>query len=121
LVPPDELVFFADGYLCVGRAGVGVDIFSGNVRESYATRSYATVFEEHPKNMLFWRVQNIAFRRALSTEQYKSALIVGLLYWSLNRMPSLPELCYSAKILYKNWFCLLEFDWYGSLWTLCYS
>jgi hypothetical protein len=50
----------------------------------------------NPKYMLFWRVRNIAFRRALSTEQYQSALIVGLLCWPLNRMPCLPELYYSA-------------------------
>jgi hypothetical protein len=35
----------------------------------------------NPKYMLFWCVRNFAFRRALSTEQYQSALIVGLLCW----------------------------------------
>jgi hypothetical protein len=29
----------------------------------------------NPKYMLFWRVRNIAFQRALSTEQYQSALL----------------------------------------------
>jgi ribonuclease HI len=31
-------------------------------------------------------------------------------------MPCLPELYYSAKILFKNWLCLTEFDWCG-LWV----
>jgi hypothetical protein len=35
-------------------------------------------FVDFSKDMLFWRVWNIAFWRALSTEQYQSALIVGL-------------------------------------------
>jgi hypothetical protein len=56
------------------------------------------------KYMLFWRVRNIAFWRALSTKQYQSALIVELLCW-LNRMLCFPELYYSAEILLKNWFC----------------
>jgi hypothetical protein len=47
----------------------------------------------NPKYILFWRVRNIAFRRALSTtEQYQSTLIVGLL----------PELYYSAEIIFRN-------------------
>jgi hypothetical protein len=29
-------------------------------------------------------------------------------------MPSLPELYYSAEILFKNWLCLTEFDWCGN-------
>jgi hypothetical protein len=66
--------------------------------------------------MLFWRIRNIAFRRALSTEQYQSALIVGLLCWPFTRMPCLPELYYRADILF--WPCLTEFDWFGSLNTL---
>jgi hypothetical protein len=68
--------------------------------------------------MLFWRVRNIAFRRALSTEQYQSALIVGLLCWPLNRKPCLLELYYSAKILFMNWLCLTKFDWCQSLDTV---
>jgi hypothetical protein len=72
----------------------------------------------NPKYMLFWRVRHIAFRRALSTEQYQSALIVRLLCWPLNRMPCLPELYYSAGILFRNWICLTEFDWCGSLDTV---
>jgi hypothetical protein len=71
-----------------------------------------------PKYMPFWRVWNIAFRRALSTEQYQSALIVGLLCWPLNCMPCLPELYYSTEILFRNWLCLKEFDWCGSLDTV---
>jgi hypothetical protein len=63
------------------------------------------------KYMLLWRVWNISFRRALSTEQYQSALIEGLLCSPLHRMPCLPELYYSAKILFMNWLCLTEFDW----------
>jgi hypothetical protein len=51
----------------------------------------------NPKFMLFWRVWNIAFRRALSTEQYQSALKIWLLCWPLNHMPCLPELYYSAQ------------------------
>jgi hypothetical protein len=69
----------------------------------------------NPKYILLWRVRNIAFQRALSTEQYQSALIVGLLCWPLNRMPCFPELYYSAEILFRNWLCLIEFDWCGSL------
>jgi hypothetical protein len=69
-------------------------------------------------HMLFRRVRNIAFRRALSTEQYQSALMIGLLCWPLNRMPCLPELYYSAKILFRKWLCLTEFDWCGSLDTV---
>jgi hypothetical protein len=38
------------------------------------------------KDMLFWRVWNIAFWRALSTEQYQSALIVGLCGDSLQEL-----------------------------------
>jgi hypothetical protein len=68
--------------------------------------------------MLFWRVRNFAFHRALSTEQYQSALIVGLLCWPLNCMPCLPELYYSARILFRNWLCVTEFDWCGSLDTV---
>jgi hypothetical protein len=74
----------------------------------------------NPKYMLFWRVRNIAFRRALSTEQYQSALIVGLLSWPLNRMPCLPKLYYSAEYLFRNWLCLKEFDWCGSLDTMVF-
>jgi hypothetical protein len=70
------------------------------------------------KKMLFWLVRNIAFRRILSTEQYQSALIVGLLCWPSNRMPCLPELHYSAGICFRNWLCLTEFDWCGSLDTV---
>jgi hypothetical protein len=69
LVAPDRLVFLTDGSLCLGRAGASV--FSGilNVRESYALGTHATVFQsEVYANMLFWRVWNIAFRRALSME-----------------------------------------------------
>jgi hypothetical protein len=40
----------------------------------------------NPKYMLFWRVWNIAFWRALSTEQYQSALIVGLCGDSLQEL-----------------------------------
>jgi hypothetical protein len=63
----------------------------------------------------------IAFRRALSTEQYQSALIVGLLCWPLNDIPCLPELYYSADILFRNWLCLTEFDWCGNLDTGIYG
>jgi hypothetical protein len=56
----------------------------------------------NPKYMLFWS--------ALSTEQYQSALIVGLFCWPLNRMPCILELYYSAQILFRNWLCLSEFD-----------
>jgi hypothetical protein len=72
----------------------------------------------NPKYMMFWCVRNIAFRRALSTERYQSALIEELLCWPLNCMPCLPELYYSAEILFRNWFCLTEFDWCGSLDTV---
>jgi hypothetical protein len=72
----------------------------------------------NPKYMIFRRVRNIAFRRALTTEEYQSALIVGLLCWPLNLMPCLPELYYSAEILFRNWLCLTEFDWCGSLATV---
>jgi ribonuclease HI len=58
--------------------------------------------------MLFWCVRNIEFRRALSTEQSQSDLIVELLYWLLNRMSCLPELYCNAEILYRNWLCLTE-------------
>jgi hypothetical protein len=91
LVAPDGLVFFNDGSFCESRAAAGVFSDILNVRESY---------------VLFWRVLNIAFRRALSTEQYQSALICVLLCWPLNRMPCLPELYYSAEILFRNWLCL---------------
>jgi hypothetical protein len=33
-------------------------------------------------------------------------------------MPCLPELYYSVEILFRNWFCLTEFDWCGSLDTV---
>jgi hypothetical protein len=72
----------------------------------------------NPKYMLFWRVRNIAFRRALSTEQYQTALIVELLCWPLNRMPCLPVLYYSAEIHCRNWHCLTDFNWCGSLDTV---
>jgi hypothetical protein len=49
-------------------------------------------------------------RRAFSTEQYQSALRVGLLYWPLNCMPFLLDLYYSAEILFRNCLCLTEFD-----------
>jgi hypothetical protein len=62
----------------------------------------------NPKYVLFWRVRNIAFQRAVSTEQYQSALTVGLLCWPLNRMPclrvvlqcrdSLQELAFSNRV-----------------------
>jgi hypothetical protein len=87
LVASDGLVFFTDGSLCGSRAGAGVLSDILNIMESYALG---------PKYMLFWRVRNIAFQRALSTEQYQSALIVGLLCWPLNRMPLPAELYYSA-------------------------
>jgi hypothetical protein len=72
----------------------------------------------NPKYMLFWHVRNISFWRTLSTEQYKSALIVGRLCWPLNRMPCLPELYYSAGIRFRNWIYLTEFDLCGSLDTV---
>jgi hypothetical protein len=33
-------------------------------------------------------------------------------------MPYLPELNYSAEILFRNWLCLTEFDWCASLETV---
>jgi hypothetical protein len=83
----------------------GAGVFSGilNVWELYALGSHATIF--NLKYMLCWRVRNIAFCRSLSTEQYQSALIVGLL---LALLPCFPELCYSAEILFKNWLCLTD-------------
>jgi hypothetical protein len=33
-------------------------------------------------------------------------------------MPCLPELYYSAEILFRNWLCLTVFDWCGSLDTV---
>jgi hypothetical protein len=72
----------------------------------------------NPKYMLLWRVVNIAFWSALSTEQYLSVLILGLLCWPLNRMLCLPELYYSTEILFRIWLCLTEFDWCGSLDTV---
>jgi hypothetical protein len=72
----------------------------------------------NPKYMLFWRVRDIAFQRALSTEQYQSTLIVELHSWPLNRMPCFPELYYIAEILFRNWFCLTGFDWCGFLDTV---
>jgi hypothetical protein len=42
------------------------------------------------------------------------SMIVGLLCWPLNSMPCIPELCYSAGILFRNWLCLTEFNWCGS-------
>jgi hypothetical protein len=48
----------------------------------------------NPKDMLFWRVWNIAFRRSLATEQYQSDN--SLLCWPLNRIPFLPGLYYSS-------------------------
>jgi hypothetical protein len=60
----------------------------------------------------------IAFQRAWSTEQYQSALLVGLFCWPLNRIPCLPELYYSVEIPFRNWFCLTEFDCCGSLDTV---
>jgi hypothetical protein len=30
-------------------------------------------------------------------------------------MPCLPELYYSAEILFRNWYCPTEFDWCGLL------
>jgi hypothetical protein len=56
----------------------------------------------------------------LSPEQYQSALTVGLLCWPLNHMPCLPELYFSAEILFRNSLCLTEFDWCGSLNTVIY-
>jgi hypothetical protein len=77
----------------------------------------------NPKYMLFCRVRNIAFRRALamSTEQYQSALIVGMLCWPLNRMPCLPELYYSEEILFRNFSgFVLESSTGVGPWTLWY-
>jgi hypothetical protein len=68
LVAPDGLVFFTDGSLCEGRSGAGVFFEILNVRESCALGSH-TIRSFNPKYMLFWRVRNIAFRRALSTKQ----------------------------------------------------
>jgi hypothetical protein len=80
LVAPDGLIFFTDGFICGCRAGR-----RRNFRESYALDSMLQSFNQ--KYMLFWRVQNIAFRRVLLTEQYQSALIVGLLFWPLALKP----------------------------------
>jgi hypothetical protein len=33
-------------------------------------------------------------------------------------MPYLPELNYSAEILFRNWLCLTDFDWCASLKTV---
>jgi hypothetical protein len=79
MVAPDGLVFFTDGSLCGGRAGAGVFSDILNVRVSYALCSHATAFQSEV--YAFWRVRNIAFWRALSTEKYQCALIVGLLCW----------------------------------------
>jgi hypothetical protein len=108
LVAPDGLVFFTDGPLCRGRAGAGVLSDILNVRKSYVLGSHATVFQSEVYAIR--SIWNIAFWRALSTEQYQSDLIVGLLCWPLNHMPCLPELYYSAEILSKSWFCLTEFE-----------
>jgi hypothetical protein len=95
LIALDGLVIFTDGSLCEDKAGAGV--FS-----SYHMPSALMLRSFNPKYMLFWRAQNIPFRRAFSTEQYQSALVLGLLYWPLNRMPCLPKLYYSAEILLRN-------------------
>jgi hypothetical protein len=108
LVAPDGLVFFAGGSLCETRAGAGVFSDILNVRESYAAGSHATVFQYEIYAILAY----------LSTEQYQSALIVGLLFWPLNRMSCLPELYNTAGIRFRNWLCLTEFDWCGSLDTV---
>jgi hypothetical protein len=76
LVAPNGLVFFTDGSFCEGRAGGCVFSDVLNVRESYAMGSHA-IRSFSPKNILFCRVGSIAFRRALSTEQYQSALMVN--------------------------------------------
>jgi hypothetical protein len=36
----------------------------------------------------------------------------------LNPMPCLPEMYYSAEILFRSWLCLTELDWCGSLDTV---
>jgi hypothetical protein len=99
LIAPDELLFITDRSLCEGRAGAIL-----NVRESYALGSNATVFQSKVYAFLPYSEYYIIFRRALSTDQYQSALIVGLLSWLLNHMPCLPELYYSVEILFRNWF-----------------
>jgi hypothetical protein len=60
------------------------------------------------KYMLFWRVRNIAFWRALSKEQYKSVLMVELPYWPLK------SYAVSSRVVLQ-WLCLTEFDWCASL------
>jgi hypothetical protein len=114
LVGPDGLVFFTDGSLCAGRADAGVFFDILNVRDSFALGCHATVFQSEVYAILVCSEYCISEGNR-STEQYQSVFIVGLLCWPLNRMPCLPELYYSEEIRFRNWLCLTEFDWCGSL------
>jgi hypothetical protein len=109
---PDGLIFFTDGSLCRGRAGAGVFFDILNPRESYALGSHATIFQSEVYAILAcseYYISEGIVNRAISicSDNNRAALLALKSY--------LPELYYSAEILFRNWFCLTEFDWYGFL------
>jgi hypothetical protein len=95
-VAADGLVFFTDGYLCKGRAGAGFFCYF-ECQGVICLRLSCYLLSI--RSICYFGVFGI-----FSTEQYQSALIVGLLYWPLKRMPCLSELYYSAEILFGTGF-----------------
>jgi hypothetical protein len=80
-----------------------------NVKALYALGSHATVFQSEVCAILACSEHCILksiVNRAISV------------CCPLNCMPCLPELFYSVEILFRNWLCLTEFDWCGSLDTV---
>jgi hypothetical protein len=80
-----------------------------NVRESYTLGSYATVLQSEVYAILacleYCLSEGIVNRAVSICSDSRAALL------ALNCMPYLPELYYSAEILFKNWLCLTEFAW----------
>jgi hypothetical protein len=105
-----------DGSLCEDRAGAGVFFDILDVRESYALGSHAAVFQSEVYAILacseYCISEGIVNRAVSNCSDSRAALL------PLNCMACLPELYYSAEILFRNWLCLTEFDWCGSLDTL---
>jgi hypothetical protein len=75
--------------------------------------SYATVFQSEVYAVLacseYCLSEGIVNRAVSICSDSRTALL------ALNCIPCLPKLYYSAEILFKNWLCLTEFAWCGSL------